>query len=216
MSDVIAILDKMRASSGHADTVGLSNDVILDFVSRDKKLIQAVEEAETKQKEFTSELLMMDESDLVSHLQEDFVNFYAPATINPYVALAARGPWIVTSHGAVVHDNGGYGMLGGGHGPEDIIDAMSQNHVMANVMTASISHARLASALKKELGHTRGSCPFSKFICMNSGSESMTVAMRICDVNSKRMTGPGGRHEGKPVKLLAIERAFHGLSLIHI
>ena len=50
MSDVIAILDKMRASSGHADTVGLSNDVILDFVSRDKKLIQAVEEAETKQK----------------------------------------------------------------------------------------------------------------------------------------------------------------------
>ena len=86
MSDVIAILDKMRASSGHADTVGLSNDVILDFVSRDEKLIQAVEEAETKQKEFTSELLMMDESDLVSHLQEDFVNFYAPATINPYVA----------------------------------------------------------------------------------------------------------------------------------
>ena len=45
---------------------------------------------------------------------------------------------------------------------------------------------------------------------MNSGSESMTVAMRICDVNSKNMTGPGGRHEGKPVKLLAIERAFHG------
>tara|TARA_B100000989_G_scaffold80902_3_gene57712 strand:- start:3090 stop:4562 length:1473 start_codon:yes stop_codon:yes gene_type:complete len=210
MSDVIAILDKMRASSGHADTVGLSNDVILDFVSRDKKLIQAVEEAETKQKEFSNELLMMNESDLVSHLQEDFVNFYAPATINPYVALAARGPWIVTSHGAVVHDNGGYGMLGGGHGPEDIIDAMSQNHVMANVMTASISHARLASALKKELGHTRGSCPFSKFICMNSGSESMTVAMRICDVNSKKMTGPGGRYEGKPVKLLAIERAFHG------
>jgi acetylornithine/succinyldiaminopimelate/putrescine aminotransferase len=45
---------------------------------------------------------------------------------------------------------------------------------------------------------------------MNSGSESMTVAMRICDVNSKNMTGPGGPHEGKPVKLLAIERAFHG------
>ncbi|MBB69655.1 MAG: ornithine/acetylornithine aminotransferase [Euryarchaeota archaeon] len=47
-------------------------------------------------------------------------------------------------------------------------------------------------------------------MCMNSGSESMTVAMRICDVNSKIMTGPGGKHEGKPVKLLAIERAFHG------
>ena len=101
-------------------------------------------------------------------------------------------------------------MLGGGHGPEDIIDAMSQNHVMANVMTASISHARLASALKKELGHTRGSCPFSKFICMNSGSESMTVGMRISDVNALRMTGPGGRHEGKTTQMIAIEKAFHG------
>ncbi len=204
MADLIAILDKMRASSGSADTVGLSNDVILDFASRDSTLVQAIEEAEIRQKEFSSHMLMMNESDLVSHLQEDFVNFYAPATINPYVAVAARGPWIVTSHGAVVHDNGGYGMLGGGHGPEDIIDAMSKNHVMANVMTPSISHARLAEALKRELGHTRGSCPFTKFICMNSGSESMTVAMRICDVNSKNMTGPGGRHEGKPVKLLAI------------
>ena len=147
MTDVIAILDRMRASSGKADTIGLSNDVVLDFASRDNTLIQAIEEANIKQKEFSSEHLMMAESDLVSHLQEDFVNFYAPATINPYVAVAAKGPWIVTSHGAVVHDNGGYGMLGGGHGPEDIIDAMSQNHVMANVMTPSLSHARLASAL---------------------------------------------------------------------
>ena len=153
---------------------------------------------------------MMDESELVTLLQADFVNFYAPATVNPYVAISGSGPWIVTSHGAVLHDNGGYGMLGGGHGPTEIISAMSENHVMANVMTPSFSQARLSAALKKELGHTRGSCPFSKFICMNSGSESMTVALRISDVNSKLMTGPGGRHEGKPVKLLAIERAFHG------
>ena len=38
----------------------------------------------------------------------------------------------------------------------------------------------------------------------------MTVAMRICDVNTKKMTDQGGRHEGKPVMLMAIERAFHG------
>jgi acetylornithine/succinyldiaminopimelate/putrescine aminotransferase len=101
-------------------------------------------------------------------------------------------------------------MLGIGHGPDAIIEAMAENHVMANVMTPSFSQARLANALKRELGHTRGSCPFSKFICVNSGSESVTVALRISDVNSKLMTGPGGRHEGKSVKLLAIERAFHG------
>ena len=210
MADVMAMLEQIRAASGHADTVGLSDDVIQDFAARDNSLIRAIEEASQKQNTFPAEQLMMDESELVTLLQADFVNFYAPATVNPYVAISGSGPWIVTSHGAVLHDNGGYGMLGGGHGPTEIISAMSENHVMANVMTPSFSQARLSAALKKELGHTRGNCPFSKFICMNSGSESMTVAMRICDVNSKMMTGPGGRHEGKPVKLLAIERAFHG------
>ena len=96
MADVIAILEQMRASSGYAETTGLTNDVILDFASRDNTLVQAIEEAGIRQGEFSNELLMMAESDLVSHLQEDFVNFYAPATINPYVAVAARGPWIVT------------------------------------------------------------------------------------------------------------------------
>ena len=210
MADVMALLTQMRITSGIPETVGLPDNVILDFASRDQTLVQAIQEASEKQTKFASEHLMMSESNLVEHLQADYVNFYAPETINPYVAIAGRGPWIVTSHGAVLHDNGGYGMLGGGHGPSEIISAMSENHVMANVMTPSFSQARMAAALRKELGHTRGSCPFSKFICMNSGSESMTVAMRIGDVNSKIMTGPGGRHEGKPVKLLAIERAFHG------
>jgi len=210
MADVMALLEQMRNASGAPETVGLPDDVIARFVERDNTLTQAIEEASVKQKQLSDTDLMMNESELVEKLQNDFVNFYAPATVNPYVAIAGRGPWIVTSHGAVLHDNGGYGMLGGGHGPSEIISVMSENHVMANVMTPSFSQARMAAALRKELGHTRGSCPFSKFICMNSGSESMTVAMRICDVNSKIMTGAGGRHEGKPVKLLAIERAFHG------
>ena len=53
MTDVIAILDRMRASSGKADTTGLSNDVVLEFASRDNTLIQAIEEANIKQKEFS-------------------------------------------------------------------------------------------------------------------------------------------------------------------
>ena len=210
MADVMALLTQMRGASGEAETIGLPDNVILDFSSRDNTLIQAITEAFDKQNQLSSEDLMKNESDLVKHLQADYVNFYAPATVNPYVAIAGRGPWIVTSHGAVLHDNGGYGMLGGGHGPSEIISAMSENHVMANVMTPSFSQARMATALRKELGHTRGGCPFSKFICMNSGSESMTVAMRICDVNTKKMTETGARHEGKKVMLLAIERAFHG------
>ena len=50
MADLIAILEQMRASSGNADTVGLSNDVILDFASRDPTLVQAIEEAEVQTK----------------------------------------------------------------------------------------------------------------------------------------------------------------------
>lgn len=209
-----ALLHSIREKSGKRATEGLDDAIILDFCGRDSSLVSAIQEASVNHQkiidEFGSELLMQDEELVVSTLQSDFINFYAPSTVNPYVAIAGKGPWVVTSHGAVVHDNGGYGMLGGGHGPSEIIEAMSNNWVMANVMTPSFSQKRLSDRLKRELGHTRGSCPFTKFICMNSGSEAVTVSCRISDVNSNRMTGPGGRHEGKPAKLLAIEQAFHG------
>ena len=135
MADVIAMLEQMRAASGDAVTIGLPDDVISDFASRDSSLRLAIEEGLSKQSEIAAFMLKQDETTLVSLLQEDFVNFYAPATVNPYVAISGRGPWIVTSHGAVIHDNGGYGMLGGGHGPGDIIEVMSQNHVMANAVS---------------------------------------------------------------------------------
>src|SRR5690606_15649829 len=45
---------------------------------------------------------------------------------------------------------------------------------------------------------------------MNSGSESVTVACRIADVNAKLMTDPGARHAGKTIKRLALTGAFHG------
>lgn len=204
-----------RLSNGSsAQTTGLSDEIIRRFCILDNQLVQAIEEASLI---FTNlidevglEYLAQDEAILVSSVQSDYINFYSAATINPYVAIAARGPWVITSKGAVLHDNGSYGMLGGGHGPDAVIEAMSQNWVMANVMTPSFSQQRLSNRLRNELGHTRGQCPFSKFICMNSGSESVAVSLRIADVNANRMTGAGGRHEGKPIKLLAIEQAFHG------
>jgi len=207
-------LHRMRSSTGRKDTYGLSDEEISFFLSRDPNLEKAVGEAgDTFERcivEFGLDTMKRPEKELVAHLQAGFVNFYNPDTVNPYVALSARGPWIITSHGAVVHDNGGYGMLGGGHGPSEVIHSMAQNWVMANVMTPSFSQKRLEDRLRKELGHTRGHCPFSHFICMNSGSESVTVSMRIADVNANRMTQPGGRHEGKSIKILAIEQGFHG------
>ncbi len=203
----------IRENSGEPDTTGILDSEIINFLSIDKKLSIAINEAHSyhlKLRKEMGNILLKNEKKLVEELQNGYINFYAPATVNPYVAIAGKGPWIITAYGAVLHDNGGYGMLGAGHGPEKVIDTMSGNWVMANVMTPSFSQHRLVERLRKELGHTRGNCPFSHFICMNSGSESVTVSLRIADANSNTLTSPGSRHEGKEIKLLAIEQGFHG------
>ena len=210
----IEVLHLMRSRAGQMQTTGLTDDEITFFLPHDPRLGRAIHEAAAGQEAIISEFghsaLDMDEGAMIEQLQEGYVNFYNPATVNPYVALSGRGPWIITAHGAVIHDNGGYGMLGAGHGPDEILEAMSQNWVMANVMTASFSQKRLENRLRKELGHMRGSCPFHSFICMNSGSESVTVSCRIADVNAKKLTAKGARHEGKKIKMMAIEQGFHG------
>jgi acetylornithine/succinyldiaminopimelate/putrescine aminotransferase len=70
-------------------------------------------------------------------------------------------------------------MLGLGHAPEAVLKSMNKPHVMANIMTPSVSQMLFVEALRKELGHTRSGCPFSSFLCLNSGSESVSVALRI-------------------------------------
>ena len=214
MASGMEALEEIRSNTGLARTTGLSDEIIAEFLLTDPSLSRALEEASSNfhsiLEDMGPEVLSMDEEELANLLQSDFVNFYDAPTVNPYVAIAARGPWIVTSHGAVLHDNGGYGMLGMGHGPDDVIGSMQQNWVMANVMTPSFSQKRLAERLRREVGHKRGNCPFSRFVCLNSGSESVTISMRIADANTNLVTGKGGRHEGKPTKLLALVEAFHG------
>ncbi|MBT8083035.1 MAG: aminotransferase class III-fold pyridoxal phosphate-dependent enzyme, partial [Gammaproteobacteria bacterium] len=121
------------------------------------------------------------------------------------------GPWIITLKGAVVYDCGGYGMLGLGHAPEAVLDAMNKPHVMANVMTPSLNQFDLTERLKKEIGHRRASgFPYDSFICLNSGSEAMTVASRIADINTRKLTDPGGRYEGCRACGLSLAGSFHG------
>jgi len=115
-SGYLSKLENIRNNSGDVETIGLSDSEILKFVEIDPKLQSAIVEAHSYhlqlQEEVGIDKLMMDEKSLVEELQQGIVNFYAPATVNQYIAIAGRGPWIVTSHGAVLHDNGGYGMLG--------------------------------------------------------------------------------------------------------
>ena len=200
MHPALQSLHALRAASGPAKTTGLSDDLILQFLESDPTLGQAIDAAVTAQAALADarpELLAMAEADLIDHVQDGFVNFYAKDAVNPYVALAAKGPWVVTVYGAVVHDSGGYGMLGFGHAPDAVLDAMSQPWVMANIMTPSVSERTFDENMRKEPGHAReGGCLFSHFICMNSGSESVTVGARIADVNARIMTDPGGRYAG--------------------
>lgn len=205
---------RLRNSAGMANTRGLSAELIESFLHSDPNLDIALNQAiiarDAMSNDLEKLLLELDEAQFSMELQKDFVNFYEPSTVNPYIPLAAKGPWIVTTHGAVIHDNGGYGMLGMGHDPTEVMESMSGSHVMANVMTPSLTHKRFADSLKREVGHTRGDCPFDRFICMNSGSESVTVAMRIADINARLMTDKSGRHEGKEIWTVALDSGFHG------
>lgn len=206
-------LAPLRAHAGAVRTRGLDDAILLRFAASHPDLAAAVDAAVDAYASVRSDfpgLLDLDEDAQMRAVQEDYVNFYAQDAVNPYVALAARGSWIVTLKGAVLHDSGGYGMLGFGHTPQPVLDAMARPQVMANIMTPNLSHLRLANALKKEIGHRRGGSPYARFLCLNSGSESVTLAGRIADINAKSMTEPGARHAGRTIKRLAVKGAFHG------
>lgn len=214
MNPMLAKLAEMRSfGDGALRTSGLPDALIERFLASDPALTEAIDEAYAAHlalRSCMSDFLHLDEATQIERAQADFVNFYPDDGVNPYVALAAHGPWLVTLKGAVVYDAGGYGMLGMGHAPKDILKVLSRPQVMANVMTPNLSQLRFGAALKKEIGQTRGACPYSRFMCLNSGSESVTLAARIIDVNAKLMTDPGARHAGRTIKRVAVKGAFHG------
>jgi len=206
-------LAPLRNQPGDRLTTGLDDATVLRLSATHPQLIAAIEAAGDEFARVANdlpELLGLDEQAQVAAMQDGFVNFYADDAVTPYVALAARGPWVVTLKGAVLYDAGGYGMLGFGHAPEAVIEAMARPQAMANIMTPSLSQQRFIKALRAEIGHKRGHCPFSHFMCLNSGSEAVGLAARIADVNAKLQTDPGAPHAGATVKRVVIKGSFHG------
>ena len=210
----LGLLKEMRAHGGAALTSGLSDKNILDFLSRDPLLATAIENAYgyfQGLQDSHSDLLKLDEGEQMRRVQDGYTNFYPSDAINPYVLAGAKGPWIITLKGAVVYDCGGYGMLGLGHVPDKVLDAMNRPHVMANIMTPSVNQMEFMDRLRKELGHRRpGGTPFTRFLCLNSGSESVSVAARIADIGAKEMTDPGTELEGWKICGLTLKGSFHG------
>ena len=206
-------LHEMRNFGGAARTVGIADEALESLLAGFPDLAEAIDAAHASYLELKpsmAEFLAMDEQGQIDSAQAAFVNFYPDDAVNPYVSLAARGPWVVTVKGAVLHDSGGYGMLGFGHTPKAVLKVMAEPQVMANVMTPNLAQMKLAHALRREIGHTRGGSPYTNFMCLNSGSESVSLACRIADVNAKLMTDPGARYAGRAIKRLAVKGAFHG------
>ncbi len=210
------LLDKLAPLRAHAGTVrthGLDDATIVRFGASHADLADAIDAAAD---EFArvrgdfADLLDLDEDAQVHAVQAGYINFYPDDAVNPYVALVARGPWIVTLKGAVLHDSGGYGMLGFGHAPAAILEAMARPQAMANIMTPSLSQLRFERLLRAAIGAGRSGCPYDKFLCLNSGSESVSLAARIADANSKLMTDPGAKYAGRAIKRIVVKGSFHG------
>jgi len=208
-----APLAPLRAHAGTRLTEGLDDATVERLAASHPALGEAIAAAAAeyaRQKLEFADLLDLDERAQVDAVQGGFVNFYAQDAITPYIALAARGPWVVTLKGAVLYDAGGYGMLGFGHAPAPVLDAMARPQMMANIMTPSLSQRRFDLAMRSEIGQRRARCPYSHFMCLNSGSEAVGLAARIVDINAKLQTDPGARHAGSTIKRVVVKGSFHG------
>lgn len=206
-------LNALRACRGTRLTQGLDDTTVERFLMHDVDLRDAIVAAGRARDAMAvdgSDWLDLDETVQLERAQSDFLNFYPEDAINQYIPLAARGPWIVTAKGAVVYDCGGYGMLGFGHTPPAVLEALAEPQVMANVMTPNLAQSRFGDALRREIGHTRGGCPYARFLCLNSGSESVSLAGRFADINAREQTAAGARHAGRSIVRIAITGGFHG------
>jgi len=212
-NEILARLAPLRAHGGARRTAGLDDATVSRFLASHPELGQAIEAAAAEYARIRDEhadLLDLDEDAQLHAVQAGYVNFYPDDAVNPYVALTARGPWVITLKGAVLHDSGGYGMLGFGHAPQAVLDAMAKPQAMANIMTPSLSQLRFERALRAAIGTGRGGCPYESFFCLNSGSEAVSLAARIVDANAKLMTDPGAKYDGRTIKRLVVKGSFHG------
>jgi len=207
-SSVVSTLHAMREASGQRDTVGLPDKDILYFASKDARLGKVVEAAYKVWNGLDGEnTYKLPEAQCIANVFEGFQHLYPEATRQPYVPIAALGPWMVSLHGSVVHDAGGYGMLGFGHNPPAVLEAMRGDLVMANHMTPSLEYPAFMDALRHEIGRSRPTCPYESFICLNSGSEANEMVLRLCDMHA------GQTCKGRKVHNLVVEGSFHGRTL---
>jgi acetylornithine/succinyldiaminopimelate/putrescine aminotransferase len=214
LQDWTAMLAQIRGATGVALTVGLADGVLDRFVPLSPELQGAIAEAHAlffNLPKDERDMLTRPEVEVSDYLRAGIVNFYSKDCGSPFIPLVAKGPWIITCYGRVVYEAGGYGMLGFGHNPDFLREAIGGEQVMSNVMTPSFAQRRIVATLKSRIGINRQSkCPYTDFLFMNSGSESMTVAGRITDAHAGKVVQVGGRYAGRSVKFAGLVGGFHG------
>src|SRR6187455_1389389 len=92
---ILRKLETLRSAGGTRLTQGLPDSEIERFAARAPELVRAVDAALAAFAEVQAEypaLIAMDEPTQCLEVQSGFVNFYQEDAVNPYVALAARGP----------------------------------------------------------------------------------------------------------------------------
>ena len=96
--DIIKKLLAMREKVVGGHTVGLPDETLRACAAKSPELERAVEQAYNEQTKLINEfphLAKLTEPMLILALHNGYVNFYPEDQSNPYVPVAAAGPWIV-------------------------------------------------------------------------------------------------------------------------
>ena len=135
----------------------------------------------------------------INKIRSKFKTFYTKKYTCPHIPDVAQGPWIQTQKEHTVYDAGGYGMLGLGHNPIQVMEELSKPQVMTNNMAPNIAQAQFSELLSKEIGNTTlNYCPYTKWICMNSSLEANSLALRIAN-----------KHNYKNPVRICIKKSFY-------
>ena len=127
-------------------------------------------------------------------------SFYNPKCTSPFYSFDALGPWIKTTDDRYIYDVGGYGMLGFGHNPQEILQTLQTPNVMANIMTPNHQQHIFSEKISTEIGNkNKLNQTYDKYMLLNSGSEANSLAFLIANI-----------HKHKKSCIINVFDSFHG------
>jgi 4-aminobutyrate aminotransferase-like enzyme len=205
-----AALNLLRNAKGAQQSVGIADALLQPFLLEDADLSQALSRAVVAQQQWQQkfddgevpDFFKMPEADAIVLLQQGWLNFYPATSSTPFIPLAAQGPWVISAHGGVFLDVGGYGKDPLGHHPQALQAVLNEPQVMMNVMTAQPSHWRLHQVVAQALGIAPQTF---KLQMLNSGSEGVELALTYVERRMQQLAS-----STTSSWLINLHGSFHG------